>query len=71
MTHRKGPWITRTPAGHLVQWERGNYRYTLGYRFSRTLKRFHATRWVLAMRPFSAHFISYPMTDGERRERGI
>lgn len=61
--------LTRTREGHLLIWERGTTRYTLGYRITRTVKRFYARRWVIAVRPFSAHFVRFPMTDGEKRNR--
>lgn len=63
--------LVRTPEGHLLTWERGTTRYTLGYRITRTIKRFYAARWVVCVRPFSAHFVRWPMTEVEKRERGF
>jgi hypothetical protein len=63
--------LIRTHEGHLLIWERGTTRYTLGYRFTRTIKRFYVRRWVVAIRPFSAHFIRWPMTETEKRDRGF
>ena len=63
--------IVRTSEGHLLTWERGTTRYWLGYRITRTVKRFYASRWVFAARPLSVHFVRFPMTDGEKRNRGL
>jgi hypothetical protein len=63
--------LHRTSQGHLLIWERGTTRYTLGYRITRTVKRWYACRWVIAIRPFSAHFVRFPMTEIEKRDRGI
>lgn len=63
--------LIRTREGHLLVWERGTTRYTLGYRITRTIKRFYASRRVLAIRPLSVHFVRWPMTDGEKRNRGL
>jgi hypothetical protein len=62
--------IARTAEGHLLIWERGTTRYTLGYRITRTIKRFYVRRWVVAIRPFSAHFVRFPMTEVEKKRRG-
>jgi hypothetical protein len=63
--------LVRTREGHLLIWERGTTRYTLGYRITRTIKRFYARRWVFAIRPFAVHFIRWPMTEVEKRNRGL
>lgn len=63
--------LTRTPAGHLLIWERGTNRYTLGYRITRSIKRFYAAKWILAIRPFSVHFVRFPMTEIEKRDRRL
>lgn len=61
--------LVRTPQGHLLSWERGTNRYTVGYRVTRTIKRFYFARWQFAVRPFAAHFIRYPMTEVQKRAR--
>lgn len=63
--------VHRTPEGRLLTWERGTTRYTLGYRITRTINRFCAHSWVIAIRPFSAHFVRWPMTEIEKRNRGL
>ena len=61
--------LTETPEGHLLVWECGTTRYTLGYRITRTVKRFYAARWAIAVRPFAVHFVRWPMTESEKRSR--
>lgn len=63
--------LVRTREGHLLIWERGTTRYTLGYRITRTIKRFYVRRWSFAVRPFAMHFIRWPMTEVEKRERHL
>ena len=52
--------LRRTRQGHLLIWERCGTRYTLGYRVTRSVRRFDVRRWVIAVRPFSAHFVTCP-----------
>lgn len=40
----RGPWLTKTSEGYLLQWERGTRRYTLGWRH---WLRFHRSVWPM------------------------
>jgi hypothetical protein len=63
--------LVKTPAGHLLRWERGTTRYWLGYRITRSVKRWHVSRWQIAIRPFAAHFVAFPMTEAEKKKRSM
>lgn len=61
--------LTKTHEGYLLTWERGTTRYTIGCRITRTVKRWYVARWQIVVRPFAAHFTSWPMTEVEKRHR--